>query len=92
MGDDDHPVVHDMRRFRDEMMKTNRCGRMFIDWYYARGPEIAKRIQSSAFHRALWYIFLIVPAHVCVRALFRCRRLFATERSTTPDSRTPHTK
>jgi hypothetical protein len=42
MGSATHSVVNDMRRFRDEVLSTNRLGRRLINQYHAHGPPIGK--------------------------------------------------
>lgn len=41
-GDIDHPVVSDLRRFRDETLKNWHWGRIFTGWYYRNGEVLAE--------------------------------------------------
>lgn len=40
-GDEDHPVVKDFRRFRDEYLLRNRTGEWLVSFYYRVGPTLA---------------------------------------------------
>ena len=42
--DIDHPVVSDLRAFRDERLEKNAWGRSFISWYYDNGERLAEVI------------------------------------------------
>ena len=46
-GDQDHPDVAFLRKFRDEVLVNSYSGRCFIDWYWKVGPKIANFIKNS---------------------------------------------
>jgi hypothetical protein len=49
MGDINHPVVVDYRRYRDEVLLNTFIGRLFIDLYYKVGPVLSKVIKTNSF-------------------------------------------
>jgi hypothetical protein len=77
MGSTTHPIVNDMRRFRDEVLSTNSFGRRLIDQYHIYGPRLADMIARKNYWRMLCYIFLVRPAHIGVRLIFVCRDFLA---------------
>ena len=69
MGDYDHPIVMDLRIFRDEWLANKKWGMKFISFYYKYGNIPAKVIERSIILRKISYILLIKPLH------FICRKL-----------------
>ena len=49
MGDTNHPVVVDFRRYRDEVLLNTYFGRVFIILYYKVGPVLSKVIKTNSF-------------------------------------------
>lgn len=49
MGDINHPVVVDFRRYRDEVLLYTYFGRVFINIYYRIGPLLSKVIKTNSF-------------------------------------------
>ena len=47
-GDEDHIDVVYLRNFRDRRLQKSFCGRLFVAWYYRRGPALAAVIMRSA--------------------------------------------
>ena len=66
MGNYNHPVVLDLRAFRDETLKNSIAGRIFIYIYYKIGPLFASIIKESSTLRKLSLKFLIKPLHSLV--------------------------
>lgn len=62
MGDEGHPTVTLMRRFRDEKMLKTSLGRQFITAYYRFGPKAAALVGKSTLRRRLSYFFIVAPA------------------------------
>lgn len=46
-GNYDAPEVLVLRRYRDEQLLTNHWGKLFVKFYYAVSPLLAKRIEKS---------------------------------------------
>jgi hypothetical protein len=77
MGSATHPVVNDMRRFRDEVLSTNCFGRRLINQYDVHGPRLADKIARNHYWRMLCYIFVVRPAHLGVYLIFLLRDFLA---------------
>jgi len=70
MGNADNSVVYDMRRFRDEVLKTSSIGDSFINWYYKHGPKIADYIGKNSLRRKISYFLVVFPAYSLVKLWF----------------------
>ena len=71
MGSYDHPLVVDLRNFRDNWLLKRKWGMKFTNWYYINGKIAAKYIESSSFLRmAILYSF-IKPIHMLVKLIFK---------------------
>ena len=46
-GDPHHPQVNELRRYRDEVLLKNTCGRMFIKAYYSCSPTLVKLLRNN---------------------------------------------
>lgn len=51
-GNDYHPMVVTFRSLRDEVLIDHKYGRMFINWYNRKGPELADLIIDKPILRA----------------------------------------
>jgi hypothetical protein len=66
-GDPLHPVLHELRFARDEILARNIAGRRFIKWYYERGPRLAEVVATRpALKRAARC--LLTPTAALIRA------------------------
>jgi hypothetical protein len=63
MGSYDHPVVMDLRIFRDEWLLKRNWGVRFTNWYYTHGPKAAKLIEKSTLLKRISYFLFIKPIH-----------------------------
>ncbi len=72
-GDYDHPIVLDLRQFRDNWLDKRNYGRNFITWYYRRGPFIANWIDKSKTRKLFTLSLIIKPLHFFVK-LFRLHK------------------
>jgi hypothetical protein len=63
MGDYNHPIVMDLRSFRDNWILKHRWGMNFISWYYKHSPKVAKVIEKSIILRKLTYFIIVRPIH-----------------------------
>ena len=60
-GDLNHHVVEELRLFRDQVLKSNRMGRAFVNWYYSHGPALASVIKKvPLFHPPIRLLLFIV--------------------------------
>jgi hypothetical protein len=69
MGDYCHPVVIDLRNFRDNWLIKRDWGRLFTKWYYLRGPQLANFIEKSTILKKITYYLLIWPLHFIIKKL-----------------------
>ena len=67
MGDYNHPVVMQLREFRDQYLLERYWGKKFIKYYYKFGPYPAKVISNSNFLKKVSYIFIVKPLYFVVR-------------------------
>lgn len=68
-GDYDHPIVKDLRVFRNNHLFTSKLGRKFVNVYYAHGPKLAEKIQSQKTITFITRNAFIFPLHFCLNAL-----------------------
>ncbi|MFL2869495.1 MAG: CFI-box-CTERM domain-containing protein [Pirellulaceae bacterium] len=65
-GNPDHRVVEELRLFRDQVLKSNRMGRAFVDWYYRHGPALASAIKKfPLFHPPIRLLLFTVSLLSC---------------------------
>lgn len=69
MGDYNHPVVMDLRGFRDDWLLKRNWGVKFTNWYYSHGPKAASIIEKSFFLRRLTFMILIKPLHIITKKI-----------------------
>jgi hypothetical protein len=69
MGDYNHPVVIDLRLFRDNWLLNRNWGINFINWYYTHGPKAARVIEKSTFLRKITFIFIVKPLQLLTKKL-----------------------
>lgn len=49
MGDTNHPVVNDFRKYRDEIILKTYFGKHFVNFYYFIGPTLSSTIKKNRF-------------------------------------------
>jgi tetratricopeptide (TPR) repeat protein len=69
MGSYDHPVVMDLRFFRDNWLLKREWGVAFTKWYYTHGQKTAKVIEKFQCLKIFSYYFIVKPAHVFTKFL-----------------------
>jgi hypothetical protein len=69
MGDYNHPVVLDLRNFRDLFLLKSWYGRLFVKSYYFFGPFFAKLISKSKLLRLLSLNLLLKPIHNLIKRI-----------------------
>jgi len=69
-GDHNHPIVMDLRLFRDQWLVERSWGREFISFYYRYSPYWAKVIEKSNLLKNISYFFIIKPLYIFIK-LFR---------------------
>lgn len=66
-GDYNHPIVLDFRSFRDNFLQKKYFGRLFIKWYYKKGPIFAAKISKSSFLKNIVLHLIVKPLHSIVK-------------------------
>jgi hypothetical protein len=69
MGNYDHPVVMDLRIFRDNWLLKRQWGINFTNWYYRHGPKAARIIEKSLVLKKLTFIFIVKPLQLITKKL-----------------------
>ncbi|MFN9115328.1 MAG: CFI-box-CTERM domain-containing protein [Bacteroidota bacterium] len=70
MGNYDHPVVMDLRFFRDNWLLKRQWGIKFTNWYYTHGPKAANVIEKSKLLKSATFILVVKPLQLFTK-LFR---------------------
>jgi tetratricopeptide (TPR) repeat protein len=60
--DYDHPVVMELRRFRDECLDASMAGQAFVRWYYQWSPTFARLVARSRILKVLARVLIVTPA------------------------------
>jgi|GEM_PF-4111491 len=68
-NDYDHPIVFQLRKFRDDFLQERTWGRKFVRFYYTYSPVLANAIAKNKF-------FKIIAKYVVVKPLYFLSRLF----------------
>ena len=69
MGDYDHPVVMDLRQFRDNWLLKREWGVKFTSWYYTHGPKAANVIEKSLALKKITFYLIVKPLQVITKKL-----------------------
>lgn len=69
MGDYNHPVVVDLRKFRDECLLKRSWGISFTNWYYKHGPKAASIIEKSTILKRITFYVIIKPLQIITKNL-----------------------
>jgi hypothetical protein len=69
MGDYDHPVVVDLRIFRDNWLLKRHWGVSFTNWYYTHGPKAARVIESSDLLKKVTFFLIVKPLQILTKKL-----------------------
>lgn len=69
MGNYYHPVVVDLRLFRDNWLLKRKWGVIFTNWYYKHGPKAARMIENSYLLRKITFLFLVKPLQIITKKL-----------------------
>jgi hypothetical protein len=69
MGDYNHPVVVDLRLFRDNWLLKRTWGVNFTHWYYTHGPKAAKFIEKSTFMKKITFYTIVKPLQFLTKNL-----------------------
>ena len=70
MGNYNHPVVYELRQFRDNWLLKKSWGRNFTKWYYKKSPSVAEYIRNSSTLKTLTFTFIVFPLY-CISKLIK---------------------
>ena len=76
MGDYDHPVVKELREFRDQYLLESDWGKKFTKYYYKFGPYPAKVISKSNLLKKVSYVFIVQPLSFVVQKIMNKKGSF----------------
>lgn len=68
-NDYNHPVVYDLRCFRDNWLLKKSGGKKFVNWYYKNGPYFACFISKNKIRRKIALFLIIKPLHFSLKVL-----------------------
>ena len=74
MGDYDHPVVIQLREFRDQYLLERDWGKKFTKYYYKFGPYPAKVISKSNLLKKVSYVFIVKPLSFVVQKIMNHKK------------------
>ena len=63
IGDEDHYIVNDFRKFRDTKLNNSPFGKVFIKFYYVTAPPFAFIVKNNNFIRKATAKYFIKPLH-----------------------------
>lgn len=69
MGGYNHPVVKDLRLFRDNWLLKRKWGVSFTAWYYIHGPKAASIIEKSVFLKKMTFFLVIKPLQMLTKII-----------------------
>ncbi len=69
MGNYNHPVVMDLRMFRDNWLLQRDWGVSFTRWYYQHGPKAANVIEKSTILKKITFYMIVKPLQIITKNL-----------------------
>lgn len=63
MGSYNHPMVLELRFFRDYWLLKRYWGQKFTEWYYKHSPKAANRIKDSNILKTIAFVIIVVPLY-----------------------------
>jgi hypothetical protein len=64
MGSYDHPVVMELRNFRDNWILRKKWGKGFVNWYYHYGSIASKYIEKRFILKRICYLLIVKPLYI----------------------------
>lgn len=68
-NDYNHPIVLQLRRFRDQYLQKKRFGIKFITFYYKHSPSFSKRIERNRLMKTFIRLIVVKPAYIISKFL-----------------------
>ncbi|WP_281638039.1 CFI-box-CTERM domain-containing protein [Flavobacterium marginilacus] len=69
MGNYNHPIVLELRYFRDSWLLKRLWGQKFTEWYYRNSPKAANKIKDSVMLRSITFALIVVPLYCFSKAV-----------------------
>lgn len=69
LGNYNHPVVVDLRMFRDNWLLKRNWGVKFTNWYYTHGPKAANLIEKSTLLKKITFTTIVKPLQIITKKL-----------------------
>jgi hypothetical protein len=69
-GNYNHPIVIDLRLFRDEILKKYFIGRKFINFYYKVSPDLSNIIAKKNIYKNISLLLIVKPLHFLSKKFF----------------------
>ena len=73
-GDYNHPIVQDLRVFRNESLYTTSLGRKFVSFYYKYSPNIAAKLEKTKTGKFFARNLIVLPLHSGLKFIGYFRR------------------
>jgi DNA-directed RNA polymerase subunit RPC12/RpoP len=68
-GSYDHPIVKELRQFRDGFLELSSSGRIFVRWYYKWSPAFASLVAKSEILKAITRALIVLPSAIVARII-----------------------
>nr|WP_315156233.1 CFI-box-CTERM domain-containing protein [uncultured Flavobacterium sp.] len=72
MGNYNHPIVLELRYFRDSWLLKRLWGQKFTEWYYRNSPKVANKIKESVILKSITFSVIIVPVYCFSKVIGAC--------------------
>ena len=70
----DHPVVMELRHFRDDCLETSTTGRAFVRWYYQWSPVFANIVAKRKILKVFARVLIVTPALTVARFIKKTQK------------------
>ena len=74
-GDYNHPVVIELRQFRDEILQPAKSGQVFIHWYYEWSPTFASFVAKNGILKTIVRFAIVAPVVFAIRIAKNIKRM-----------------
>ncbi|PJJ09112.1 hypothetical protein CLU83_2437 [Flavobacterium sp. 1] len=72
MGNYNHPIVLELRYFRDSWLLKRLWGQKFTEWYYRNSPKAANKIKESTMLKSITFAVIVVPLYCFSKVIRVC--------------------
>ena len=75
MGNYNHPIVLELRYFRDNWLLKRLWGQKFTIWYYKNSPKVAECIKDSMILKTLTFTAIVFPLYCISKLINKTKQL-----------------